>query len=1333
MPRLRRVILVLVGVLLALPLLAAALLIVAGNTGPGRHAIEGVVADLTGGAVRIDGLSGRFPDELRARQIILGDKAGTWLTVDRARLDWSPLRLVLGQLYVAKATAARVSMARSPEASNTSHGSTLAPASIVIDDLHIGRLDLAAPVAGTPASIAVDGDLHWAFPEQGSFTLAANRLDGAGTYRVSGTLTSSAISARLNVSEPAHGLLSGIAGLPDLGPLSVVADIEGPRSAERMKLTASAGPLRADANGTVDLVKRLLAIDVAAHAPAMAPGPELRWNAARLDIHLNGPLARPHASGDVDLEALQLATAAIGRLKATLNGSNGKLEVAAALSGLRLPGAPPDLFAGAPLLFHATALLDAAGRPVNFTLSHPLVTAAGQVDLDPMLAGSVAVTLPNLRPYAASTGLDLQGRARLNAKFSRNTEQATSISASGTIGITGGMPSAVAVIGNNATFSLAGGLQGQDVSIKKIELSGRAIEAAAHGSEKNGIVDFGWHARLSNLSALLSAMAGTIEAQGRFHGPLHDLAVTAQAKAEVAAAGSPRESLTASLEVRGLPRAPSGQLQIDGRLAGAPLKLAAQLDRESDGTFRFLLDRLAWKSASGSGDFKLAPGTSIPLGHLQLRMTHLDELAPLIAVKIAGSLSAGLDMVQVRGKPEAQFNADLRHLTFDGDRVDRLTAEARVADPMTRPVMTAALRATGIRHGALTGEASLNASGPPQSLRLDAASRLRTPQGPANVSAMAIATLAKRSLRLMSLQAGYGGETAHLVVPATIDFANGLAIEDFRLALGRAVIALAGRITPTLSLHLSARNITPALARPFMPDISGSGAIALDGQLRGKLAMPEGTLRLTGRKLEIARGGFGGLPPADIDATAVLNGSTARLAANLAAGTLRLRLAGVAPLQSSAPMALRLSGTTNLDLFNPILTPNGRAVRGVATLDLGVTGTMAQPQLTGTVKLANGAVEDFVQGVHVTDLHGLMRADGKTFEIVQLDGKAGGGTLSATGTIGILGAGMPMALTIRAHDAVLPASNLLTATTSGNINLRAASDGALTVGGQIQIDRANIRIPDRFPQSVAVLNVRRPGEKPPPSSPKKQTVALALAIAAPEKLFVRGHGLDAEMGGTLKIDGNAAAPLVTGGFNLLRGTFSFAGQILNLTSGKVSFGGTGLTNKIDPTIDFVAENTTGGVTAKLEITGYADAPKIKLSSTPELPQDEILAHLLFGQSAKQLSPFQLAEIAQAVASLSGVSTPNPVATVRKALGLDRLTVSTANGTPSAEAGKYIANGIYVGTKQGLSGGSQAQVQINLTKRLKLESTFGAGGTPATGATPNNDPGNSVGLSYQFEY
>ncbi len=136
-----------------------------------------------------------------------------------------------------------------------------------------------------------------------------------------------------------------------------------------------------------------------------------------------------------------------------------------------------------------------------------------------------------------------------------------------------------------------------------------------------------------------------------------------------------------------------------------------------------------------------------------------------------------------------------------------------------------------------------------------------------------------------------------------------------------------------------------------------------------------------------------------------------------------------------------------------------------------------------------------------------------------------------------------------------------------------------------------------------------------------------------------------------------------------------------------------------------------------------------------MPQDEILAQLLFNTSSSKLSAFQLAEIAAALASMSG-ATPgfDPLESLRNTFGLDRLTVgSNSTGNPTLEAGSYLTRGVYLGAKQSTTGnGTQATVQIDLAKGLKLETTAGSGNTSATGSTSSADAA-SIGLTYQFEY
>jgi translocation and assembly module TamB len=300
----------------------------------------------------------------------------------------------------------------------------------------------------------------------------------------------------------------------------------------------------------------------------------------------------------------------------------------------------------------------------------------------------------------------------------------------------------------------------------------------------------------------------------------------------------------------------------------------------------------------------------------------------------------------------------------------------------------------------------------------------------------------------------------------------------------------------------------------------------------------------------------------------------------------------------------------------------------------------------------------------------------------------------------------------------------------------------MTLSGKVEVPSGEINLPRDFPPEVATLNVRRRGQPPPPPPQAQSRTNLDVDVRVTGRIFVRGQGMDADMGGQIHVGGTSTNPIITGEFEMNRGNYSLAGQTLDFTTGRVRFDGVGVRGRLDPTLDFLAQTVSGGVTANLGVGGYASAPKITLSSTPQLPQDEVIAHLLFQQSVKQLTPLQLASIAQAVATIGGVGGGfNPLGVVRRNLGLDRLSVGSAStgvaGSQSqttVEAGRYVLRNVYVGVKQNLSGGTQTQVQVDITRRLKAQATVATGTSAATvqgNSLQSND--SSIGLSYQFEY
>jgi translocation and assembly module TamB len=159
------------------------------------------------------------------------------------------------------------------------------------------------------------------------------------------------------------------------------------------------------------------------------------------------------------------------------------------------------------------------------------------------------------------------------------------------------------------------------------------------------------------------------------------------------------------------------------------------------------------------------------------------------------------------------------------------------------------------------------------------------------------------------------------------------------------------------------------------------------------------------------------------------------------------------------------------------------------------------------------------------------------------------------------------------------------------------------------------------------------------------------------------------------------------------------------------------------------------MSAQLLITGTASHPKVSVTSTPEMPADQVLARMLYPNNNSP-SAIELAEIASALAELSGVGGGGGLlGGIQQKLGLEQLSVGTStNGSAALQVGRYVAPGVWIGAQQGAgSDSSQARVEIDVRRGLKVFGTVGNGQNTTPGATPAQSAGTSLGLKYQFEY
>jgi translocation and assembly module TamB len=195
------------------------------------------------------------------------------------------------------------------------------------------------------------------------------------------------------------------------------------------------------------------------------------------------------------------------------------------------------------------------------------------------------------------------------------------------------------------------------------------------------------------------------------------------------------------------------------------------------------------------------------------------------------------------------------------------------------------------------------------------------------------------------------------------------------------------------------------------------------------------------------------------------------------------------------------------------------------------------------------------------------------------------------------------------------------------------------------------------------------------------------------------------------VQGTTATPRVVGNAEVIRGTFSFAGNRFEVGTGEVTFTGA---RPINPRINIAATGEVGGVEITLGISGTGTDPQIRFTSSPALPQDEIMARLLFGGSVTELSALQLVQLGTSLNSLRGGGGGlNPLGKLRSATGAARMRIlgadeATGRGTALA-AGFYLGNDVYLELITDARGFTATQLEVALSKALSILSQAGSSG------------------------
>jgi translocation and assembly module TamB len=406
----------------------------------------------------------------------------------------------------------------------------------------------------------------------------------------------------------------------------------------------------------------------------------------------------------------------------------------------------------------------------------------------------------------------------------------------------------------------------------------------------------------------------------------------------------------------------------------------------------------------------------------------------------------------------------------------------------------------------------------------------------------------------------------------------------------------------------------------------------------------------------------------------------------------------------------RLAAIETFDLTGPV------------AVAANVTGTLRNPQLRGSMSADDLRMRSALTGTDVRSIEARGRFDGSRLRLTRFAGQAAnGGSVSGSGIIDIsdLGERGPrIDLKLATRNAALLNRTDLKATITGP--MRIVSDGINgTIAGRLAIENASWSLGGAATTTalpnVKTRDINLPADR---QAYRNRSAPWRYLIDAKTvgRIDVDGMGLDSEWGADVLLRGTTEDPRIGGRADYIRGSYTFAGTRFELTRGTIYFDENA---PIDPRLDIRAETQQNGLDVQVQVTGRAQQPEIAFTSTPALPEEELLARLLFGGSITDLSATDALQLGAALASLRGGGGMDPINKLRTAIGLDRLRIVSADpaldrGTAIA-LGKNITNRFYAELITDGQGYSATEVEFRVTSWLSLlasVSTVGRNGVRA---------------------
>jgi len=1291
------------------------------------------------GRISASGLTGDPLTQMHLEQLSIADADGTWLDTRDISLKWTPRALLSRTVDLNLASAEEISVLRRPETSSgkSEGGSSWA---VELDDLNIAKLSLAEGVAGPAAAFSVSGAFNTDRNGGTSARLDVAPLEGLGDRLKIDARRDSAGHIKLvaDGTAPAGGTFSTIMRLPDDQAAELTASADGTleegdgyfllkvsgRDAASMTAKIVDGRLTAntDLDGTLlplpDVAQELLRANARFVLDASIGKGEMAFD---LSATLASGALTAKGTADTDTMAL------MGPVAVSLDFT-GFSDLTGIAANLKLDGAVeiadhvPTYTGAAELVAHDGADLPFShlAGPVSVSLTPEQIPFKADLTGDGVFAGNNSLSgligdqphLVTSGVYARETGvltlhpsaLDLP-KGRVTASGTVGTKDRTlglrgtieqalknlpgdfGGRASGTFRLAGtfskpqietdlsvadfsGLPDTIApLIGSAPKVSTSLVVDGKAIRISKASVKGDGVRFDGGGTYQiDGAsslqFDFAQSEPLSISGNTFNLHAGTVSVSGPSRA--REIGVTSS-DGVFNIASRDLSSVTTGATLTLAEGQVTGPLSLSGQFAGEALQLTANLTRADSATLVEAITgsygplALSGRAEIGnSGDLVVAlnaDGDGLKTDDIQV-----DSVRAIISI-----LKEGSDPIAIVAHAEgtgARLPAAIQLDSFSADiknNKDGYDFKASLrSDAPTRPFDFTFSGQADLSGEAPNGTFSLSGSALGEPLSTPEPARWRLGESPVLDGRLSILG--------GEVKAGLSGagEAALLAVDVSaVDFGALFAMAN----LGEVDAQLNGHgefrpigLSPSGSFAFSATSPVPGLETSLTLDLTG---------------------RLDASRLKVnARSNYGTDLVLVADVALPITPSADSLAS----------------LDREKPLTGRASLNGDLSALHSAALAYGHDIGGRVDASATLSGTLAKPVVAGDADVSNGIYEFGATGLRLTGIALNSSYADRTLSLNGSGNSAGNGTIKLDGTLGQdagrLSADLSRLLVYERNGDI--------ARLSGKLAFSEDKEGRL-LSGKLFVDEARVSLDNLPSAGPRAIDVRWSEGDDPTNTPSelRQSLKLDLDIDATRRVYVTGRGLDSEWALDLTATGTASDVNLNGTASMLRGDLDLAGRPFVFDTGTITFNGALDTARIN----ISANRSVNGFVARVEVSGKPTQPVFELSSTPDLPQDEILSRLLFGRSSIDLSPLEAAQLASSIARLSGRNAGfDPAAELQTTLGVDRLSIG-ANDAGNAElgVGQYLAEDVYLQLNTAGADGSSVKVEWEPVDQVSVTS------------------------------